>query len=458
MFAAGRDAQMSICPRPRDVDDDPHILDCGVSTVSWSCTHHASPIVRWNIGSQCVRHTVPVAGRKMAKNRLADRLAAFPSRGTGRLSSSNLASAASRSTSSYSSTRLMRSPSNITRLIDCHSAMNPSSDRPQAAQVTTAPRSLIRWTVSIYMLACGVRSQPALRKSPRSPMSIVRELPMVDEFVVRCESRGVLAGSGPHWLELGPTRCVDSDAFTGEVSGIEFRESGVEIVDVEYDRGHAVVGVKSRHAEHLESEIRRGPPAQSWPRVRTRSFAAGRDGGRCDSCGAELSDRPQVLRSRSRPLRIPALTTRRRSSSTDIFGEQSRHRVPVARRKARLDALMHSSRRVLQPRRRPTQLIERASATSRSASSNSLCATDEIAVDRHQLDHSPLCIEALGRGSVDNVDEHRSGIVQPVHNFNACTDVLRAVPPGTDEGGHVAGREADPAPVIEVDPVSGRRR
>src|SRR6476661_7839399 len=54
-----------------DVDDDPHIHDCGVSSVSWSCTHQPSTIVRENIGGQCVRHTVPVAGRKLCQESLS---------------------------------------------------------------------------------------------------------------------------------------------------------------------------------------------------------------------------------------------------------------------------------------------------------------------------------------------------------------------------------------------------
>src|SRR3954470_10022377 len=53
-----------------EVDDDPHIPNCGVSTVSWSCTHHASPIVGGNIRGQCVRHSVPISGRKLCQESL----------------------------------------------------------------------------------------------------------------------------------------------------------------------------------------------------------------------------------------------------------------------------------------------------------------------------------------------------------------------------------------------------
>ena len=89
-----------------EVDDYPHILNCGVSTVSWSCTHQASPIVRKNIGGQCVCHTVPISGRKLCQESLGrPTCRVFEQRYRSASVLPNLASAASRSASSNSSTR-----------------------------------------------------------------------------------------------------------------------------------------------------------------------------------------------------------------------------------------------------------------------------------------------------------------------------------------------------------------
>ncbi len=98
-----------------------------------SGVHHASTIVAVMVVGQHLRHRVPVAGRE-ATSRSARQLGLprFPAAALGRLSSSNLASAASRSASSNSSERL------ISRLrpSECgssrHSASKPSCEVPCA--------------------------------------------------------------------------------------------------------------------------------------------------------------------------------------------------------------------------------------------------------------------------------------------------------------------------------------
>ena len=104
----------------------------------WKCRRPVSPPWRPSRGPR----STPGSARPT-------RLAAFSSRGAGRLSSSNLASAASRSASSKSSQRLIRSPSTVRSSTTRHSASKPSCEVPCAAWVKTAPRSLSRCTASM---------------------------------------------------------------------------------------------------------------------------------------------------------------------------------------------------------------------------------------------------------------------------------------------------------------------
>ena len=73
---------------------------------------------------------VPVAGQRNGPERSYARVAAFSSRGVGRLSSSNLASAASRSASSKSSQRVISSPSTVTAGSPATRRRSPSREVP----------------------------------------------------------------------------------------------------------------------------------------------------------------------------------------------------------------------------------------------------------------------------------------------------------------------------------------
>ena len=88
------------------------------------------------------------ASRRPQRTNKAARIhcvAVFSSRGAGRLSWSNFASAASRSASSNSSTRVIRSPSTIMMSTVRHSASKPSRGIPFPQwRLKTAPRSLSR--------------------------------------------------------------------------------------------------------------------------------------------------------------------------------------------------------------------------------------------------------------------------------------------------------------------------
>ncbi len=103
-----------------------------------------------------------------ARKRSPAWLAAFSSRGVGRLSSSNLASAASMSVSSNMSQRLSTSPSIAKTSIIRSSNSNPSCEVPHADCVMTAPRSFSRCTASIRPRIFCVISHAARVVSARS--------------------------------------------------------------------------------------------------------------------------------------------------------------------------------------------------------------------------------------------------------------------------------------------------
>ena len=116
--------------RDPEVGDRPHVRDLGISTVSDSRAHHPTAIVTGKSSASISAMASQSRAAKCARKRSYTRLAAFSSRGAGRLSSSNLASAASRSASSNSSQRLIRSPSTVKMLISRHSASKPSCEVP----------------------------------------------------------------------------------------------------------------------------------------------------------------------------------------------------------------------------------------------------------------------------------------------------------------------------------------
>ncbi len=77
--------------RDTKIGDRPHVRDFGISTVSDTRVHHPTTIVAGKVVGQYLRHRVPVAGREVRpRSARVTRLAAFSSRGAGRLSSSKL--------------------------------------------------------------------------------------------------------------------------------------------------------------------------------------------------------------------------------------------------------------------------------------------------------------------------------------------------------------------------------
>ena len=218
------------------------------------------------------------------------RLAAFSSRGAGRLSSSNRASAASMSASSNISQRLIRSPSTVRRAITSPLGVEAllrgpmrrvGDDRSEVAQpmhsldVDVDVRRDVPRGTDVCGHVTGRESRPA---------------PVVDVYPVRCRRGEFVSVECGVVLRDDRPRVRVAGRFAGEVSGIEFRERGVDVVEVEGDvRRDPVVGVDLDDVEHIGLE-------------------------RCATSGATEGEKLTASRNRrsrlccrSRPRRLPAI-------------------------------------------------------------------------------------------------------------------------------------------------------
>ena len=170
--------------------------------------------------------------------------------------------------------------------------------------------------------------------------------------------------------------------FAGEVSRVEFRDGGVEVVGVEHDeRRDPLVGVDLDDAEHIvRNASGRSSPRENRARLRTRRSPRVAMTSDVAFVIAELGDRPQSLAiSASRPCRMPAFTTRRRSSvemsSASISAMASQSRAAKCAR----EALGHLACRVFQPRCRPAELIEPRDRGVEVCLVEDLAAVDQVA-------------------------------------------------------------------------------
>ena len=111
-----------------------------------------------------------------------------------------------------------------------------------------------------------------------------------------------------------------------------------------------------------------------------------------------------------------------------VVGQDLGHRVPVAGREVRQEALIHSACRVFQPRRLRVQFLEPGERGVEVCLVEDFAAADQVAFDRENVDHPPLGVEALLRGPMRGVGDDRSEVAQPVHSLDVDADVRREVP------------------------------
>ena len=117
-----------------------------------------------------------------------------------------------------------------------------------------------------------------------------------------------------------------------------------------------------------------------------------------------VDNRPAHLAiSASRPCRIPAFTTRRRSSLKKSSASISRIASQSRAAKCVLVALGHLACRVFQPRCRPAELLESRDRGVDGCLVEDFAAVDHVAFDRENADHPPLGVETLLRGLIRHV-------------------------------------------------------
>ena len=211
-------------------------------------------------------------------------------------------------------------------------------------------------------------------------------------------------------------------------------------------RRNPVVGVDLDDVEHLGVE-RLGPRSRPEKRLRLRTRRSPRVAMTVDVTLAIPRSAMACISAitASRPGRIPAFTTRRRSSGEMSSASSLRHRVPVAGREARPEAVGRSACGVFQSRRRPTELVEPRERGVDVGLVEDLDPADQVAFDRQKIDHPPLGVEALLRGPVGHVGDDRSEVAQPMHGLDAMLRSGVRSHAARIYCGHLTGRDPVPA-------------
>ena len=163
-----------------------------------------------------------------------------------------------------------------------------------------------------------------------------------------------------------------------------------------------------------------------------KALPAGRNDSRRHALDPEVGDRPHV-----RDLGISTMSDSRVHDPAAIVdgyivGQYLRHGVPVAGREVRQEALAHLACRVFQPRRLRVQFLKAGERGVEVCLVEDFAAVDQVAFDRHEVDHSPLGVEALSRGPMRRIGDDRSEIAEPMHRFDVEAEVRREVPKRRD--------------------------
>ena len=150
------------------------------------------------------------------------------------------------------------------------------------------------------------------------------------------------------------------DRFAPEVAGIELLEGSVDVVVVESDARHdPVVSGDLDEPEQLRLER---PRALVIPReVSTKESkvpSAGCDHDRLCAHYAELGNHTHACDFGISTASHPGVDDSAAIVRHSVVGQELRHAVPVAGRKARVEAVVHLFCRVFQPSRRSTEFVE----------------------------------------------------------------------------------------------------
>jgi len=108
-----------------------------------------------------------------------------------------------------------------------------------------------------------------------------------------------------------------------------------------------------------------------------------------------------------------------------VIGDHLRHRGPVARSEAGVEALERPACRVFQSRRQPGQLFESGQRRLEVGFIEDLAAVDRVTVNGQQVDLSPLRAEAIGWRPPCRMCDDRPGVTQLVHSLDVAVDLRR---------------------------------
>ena len=80
----------------------------------------------------------------------------------------------------------------------------------------------------------------------------------------------------------------------------------------------------------------------------------------------------------------------------------------------------------------------------------------QVAFDGQKLDHSPLGVEALWRGSVRRNGDDRSVTAEPMHGLDVDPDVRHKVPRGADVRSLITRVDRYEQPMVDDDVIGCR--
>ncbi len=228
-----------------------------------------------------------------------------------------------------------------------------------------------------------------------------------------------------------PCACV-CGAFASEVARVEFGNRSVEVVGFEHnDCRHSFVCVDLRDMKNLGFEgvrliitFREARPCED------ELLTSGRKYDRCDACEPDIGSCLKVFQ-----LCVATASDTcvyRRSAVVDekAFTHPFLDRSPVACCEGLPVALRYAGRRVLQLPGRLAQLIESCNRGIEVGFVEDFAAADHVTVKHHEVDRSPLGVEALPRGEGRCVGDDCAAFSQPMYRLDMGSDFFVELPAG----------------------------
>ena len=181
------------------------------------------------------------------------------------------------------------------------------------------------------------------------------------------------------------TRVRVCGAFAGEVTGVEFLEGGVEVVEVERDcRCDPLVGVDLDDVQDIEAELLGLPTAARESSTSEDDvIPTGRYGIR-RLCSAEISCYPEVLDEGVPPGLQVGVYHPTAVVESDVVNHHLRHGVPVAGGESLQKAIGHLACRVFEPPRRLPEFVEPHERGVEVRLVEELAAIDPVTFDRRE--------------------------------------------------------------------------